>query len=58
MDGKNGKGNEQQKLDYQEKYYNFFKNHVFYFPLDIPEDIIWDKDTIEKLIQSDKICKK
>jgi len=34
---------EQQTIDLSKKYLEFYKENVFYLPLSIPEDIIWDE---------------
>lgn len=49
-------GREDQKLDLQIKYYEYFKNHVFYLPQSTPEELIWDESLIRSMIQDeDKI---
>ncbi len=50
VDGTNGRSNEKQKLDLYKKYLDYYKSNVFYLPGNIPEDIIWDKITAEKLL--------
>ncbi len=42
---------EQQTLDLAKKYLNFYKKNVYYLPLMIPEDIIWDKKFAKKLLK-------
>lgn len=43
LDGGN-KDNEEQEIMLGKKYLNFYKEKVFYLPLSIPEDIIWDEN--------------
>lgn len=50
VDGSGGLGNKKQKLDYQQKYYKFFKENVFYLPSLIPEDIIWDEEFVKMFV--------
>jgi len=42
---------EQQTIDLSKKYLEFYKKNVFYLPLLIPEDIIWDEVFAEKLLK-------
>jgi predicted ATPase len=42
---------EQQTLDLSKKYINFYKEKVFYLPLEIPEDIIWDEEFAKQLLE-------
>jgi predicted ATPase len=49
-DGTGGVGNEEQKISLMKTYLEYYFNNVFYFPLNIPEDIIWsDKYAINRL---------
>jgi hypothetical protein len=41
---------EQQTIGLSKKYLEFYKENVFYFPLMIPEDIIWDNEFAKKLL--------
>ncbi|MFY7732731.1 MAG: ATP-dependent nuclease [Bacteroidia bacterium] len=41
---------EQQTMDLAKKYLDYYKNKVFYFPLSIPEEIIWDEDFAKKFL--------
>jgi predicted ATPase len=41
---------EQQTKNFAIKYLEFYKNNVFYLPLNIPEDIIWDEELAKKLL--------
>lgn len=43
-------GREDQKLDLQKKYYQYFKNNVFFLPNQTPEDIIWDDTYINSIV--------
>lgn len=43
-------GRKDQKLNLQQKYYNYFKNNVFFLPKLTPEDLIWDFDIISSLL--------
>lgn len=54
VDGSNGSGRLDQKLELQKKYYQYFKENVFYLPLNIPEDIIWDAKHVGILINNDE----
>lgn len=36
--------NELQKVELSKKYLRYFKENVFYFPTDIPEDLFWDPE--------------
>ncbi|MQP53471.1 AAA family ATPase [Flavobacterium sp. LMO9] len=44
VDGNNEGGNSSQKKILAINYLNFYLKNVFYFPLKIPEDIIWDNE--------------
>lgn len=46
-------GRDDQKLKLQKKYYNFYKHNVYYLPNETPEDLIWDSDFIQRLIDDD-----
>ncbi|MDX8571481.1 AAA family ATPase [Elizabethkingia sp. HX QKY] len=55
-DGGN-QNNEEQKLSLAKKYLKYYEDHVFFLPLSIPEDIIWDKDFADrrlKVLYTDK----
>jgi len=52
-DGQNGNGRYDQKLALQKEYYNFFKEKVFYLPLQIPEDIIWNEEYIRMNVNNE-----
>lgn len=41
---------ETQEKELATKYLEFYKKNVFYFPLNIPEDIIWDEKFAVKLL--------
>jgi predicted ATPase len=41
---------EQQTIDLSKKYLEFYKKNVFYLPLLIPEEIIWDEEFAKKLL--------
>lgn len=43
-DGSNGIGDEEQKVLLMKKYLDYYLNNVFYFPLNLPEDIIWSDE--------------
>ena len=43
-DGSDGIANEEQKIALMKTYLDYYLNNVFYFPLNIPEDIIWCDD--------------
>ncbi|WP_249659718.1 AAA family ATPase [Lysinibacillus fusiformis] len=53
-DGQNGNGRCDQKLNLQTKYYNFYKEKVFYLPLSIPEDIIWNEEFIRLNVDNEE----
>jgi predicted ATPase len=42
---------EQQTIDLSKKYLEFYKENVFYLPLLIPEDMIWDEIFAKKLLK-------
>ncbi|MBO3116797.1 ATP-binding protein [Winogradskyella sp. DF17] len=42
---------EEETLRLAKKYLEFYKKNVFYLPLLIPEDIIWDEDFAKKLLK-------
>jgi predicted ATPase len=42
---------ERQTLSLAKKYLNFYKENVFYLPLMIPEDIIWDENFAKELLK-------
>lgn len=42
---------EKQTLELSKKYLNFYKEKVFYLPLEIPEDIIWDEEFAKQLLK-------
>lgn len=43
-------GRSDQRLDLQKKYYNYFKDNVFFLPKLTPEELIWDINIISNLI--------
>lgn len=51
LDGGN-KDNTEQEIDLCKKYLNFYKDVVFYFPENIPEDIVWDEEYAENRLKS------
>ncbi|MFD2706613.1 ATP-dependent nuclease [Salibacterium lacus] len=53
-DGGSGEDRSDQIVEAQEKYISFYKSNVRYFPLQIPEDIIWDECFIKSLIGEEK----
>ena len=55
VDGKRGKGNQIQKIELFKKYLDFYFQHVFYLPKNIPEDIIWDKVIALNLIKENVV---
>lgn len=55
VDGNNGSGRVDQKLIFQKKYYEYFRKNVFYLPLLIPEDIIWDADYISLISDNSQL---
>lgn len=42
VDGNNGSGNEAQKVELYKKYIDYLNSNVFFLPLNIPEEIIWN----------------
>ncbi len=42
---------EKETLSLAKKYLEFYKDHVFYLPLKLPEDIIWDEKFAKKLLE-------
>jgi len=42
---------EEQTLELAKKYLDFYRENVFYLPLMIPEDIIWDEKFAKKLLK-------
>ncbi|GAF14232.1 hypothetical protein JCM19045_3538 [Bacillus sp. JCM 19045] len=48
-DGGDGPPREDQILEQQIKFINFYKNNVFFLPSLIPEDMIWDRQMIMKM---------
>lgn len=48
VDGENGSGREDQKIDLMLKYIKFHRDNIFYLPREIPEEIIWNNDVLEK----------
>ncbi|WP_153977315.1 ATP-dependent nuclease [Paenibacillus xylanilyticus] len=50
-------GRTDQLVDLQKKYINFYNNNVFYLPLNIPDEIIWDENHISHLIKDKTVWK-
>lgn len=50
LDGGN-QDNEIQEIELSKKYLNYYKEKVFYFPTDLPEEIIWDKGFAQNLLK-------
>lgn len=50
LDGGN-KNNEEQEIKLTQAYLKFYKERVFYFPMKIPEDIIWDKTYADRRLK-------
>ncbi|PGX55644.1 hypothetical protein COE12_10250 [Bacillus anthracis] len=44
--GKQKGGRNDQKLDAQKKYIDYYRNYVSFLPLTIPEEIIWDEEFV------------
>lgn len=42
VDGNNGNANEAQKIELYKKYIDYLNSNVFFLPLNIPEEIIWN----------------
>lgn len=49
-DGDSRGGNKKQKIELMIKYLEFYHKNVFYLPLSIPEEIIWDEDTVKHFL--------
>ena len=48
-DGGVGGSNQEQLVDMMIKYLKYYKNHVFYLPQSIPENIIWTEELLQRL---------
>lgn len=55
VDGNSSGGREDQKIELRKKYYNYFKENVFFLPLNIPEDMIWNPEFIKHSIEEKDI---
>ncbi|HHB1652732.1 TPA: ATP-dependent endonuclease [Bacillus cereus] len=55
--GKKTGGRNDQKLDAQKKYIDYYRNYVSFLPLKIPEEIIWDEEFILSLPTVDEDTK-
>lgn len=53
LDGNGREANPEQKLTVLKNYLSFNNNHLDYFPLNTPEEIIWDEDYANKLLSAD-----
>nr|WP_319776213.1 AAA family ATPase [uncultured Sphaerochaeta sp.] len=54
VDGNSEGGNQSQRISMMIKFLDYYKNHVKYFPMPTPEDIIWSEDIVNhKLSQQD-----
>jgi hypothetical protein len=51
VDGNGGNGNEEQKLELQKKYLDFYKNNVFFIPKKTPEELIWEQDYAVQMLR-------
>lgn len=51
-DGGDGHNRDDQVIEAQRKYIEFYKKYVRFLPETIPEQIIWDDDFIENMIKS------
>lgn len=55
VDGSDGNGREDQKIDLMIKYIKYHRENIFYLPKEIPEEIIWNEDVLDKTdIEEDK----
>lgn len=52
VDGGSSGSNSDQQLDLLKSYLDFYKNNVFYFPRETPEEIIWSDDLAKVQIES------
>jgi hypothetical protein len=50
VDGGSSGGNQQQKIELYKKYLDYYKQNVYFLPLNIPEDIIWDEEIAQRHI--------
>ncbi len=50
VDGNEGTGNEEQKIELYKKYIDYLNSHIFYLPLKIPEEIIWDSSVARNFL--------
>jgi predicted ATPase len=48
VDGGVSGGNQEQKLELYKKYLDYYRRNVYFLPLNIPEEIIWDEDSAYK----------
>ncbi len=51
VDGGNSGSNEKQQIDLLKSYLDYYKSNVFYLPQQIPEDIIWNDDFANSLVE-------
>ncbi|MGG1788651.1 AAA family ATPase [Bacillus mycoides] len=55
VDGNNKSGGRSdQKLELQKKYLEYYKDNVYFLPLEIPEQIIWDEECIMLLVREEE----
>lgn len=45
-------GNEEQQLDLLKQYLDYYMDHIYYLPKNIPEEIIWDNTLARSLARS------
>jgi predicted ATPase len=50
VDGNVEGGNQDQRIIMMINYLNYYKNHVYYLPLSLPEDIIWSDEIINQIL--------
>ena len=55
VDGSGGVGNMEQKINLQKQYLDFYLRNIFYLPLNIPEEIIWNHSYADKLVASAEV---
>jgi predicted ATPase len=52
VDGGANGGNQEQKIGLYKKYLDYYRRNVFFLPLELPEDIIWDNSTAQKFLSA------